>query len=326
LEALSPEPSFEQTPAMTANGQRASGQWTILFLLCRILVSGIQKSRSTFLLYATALLCTVVAVQSKAPVIFLAMFGLGAFLVTHLIGSLRKAYLNPVFCRLTRFARDLRLDLQREPLITRDDSSRRARPAVDATSELPSQTLKLYAVRAFAVIAADRVSRPMKRRISDLYLIASWLYTVAISIFVYAVEYYSLYRVNPDYFSGTNGAGFWQFAKLSIGLLTPASFSHIEPTSRIPLSLCYSEVAVGVVILIILVFSILTASREGFHEAIEKFTSELHDTASAVEALISKIHNMELVQVEQMLSTENGLVVNLIRKLGGLPQLTIPPK
>ena len=234
--------------------------------------------------------------------------------------------MDPIFCRLTRFARELRLDLEREPLITSGDSSSIARPAAETTSELPPQTLKLYAVHAFALIAADRVNGPMKRRISDLYLIASWLYTVALSIFVYAVEYYSLYRVDPVYFSGTNGAGFCQFAKLSVGLLTPASFSHIEPTSRIPLSLCYSEVAVGVVILIILVLSILTASREGFHEAIEKFTSELHDTASAVEALISKIHNIELVQLEQVLSTENGLFVNLIRKLGGLPQLIIPPK
>jgi len=311
---------------MTTNGRRASGQWTVLFLLCRILVSGIQKSRSTFLLYATALICTFAAAQSKAPVIYLAMFGLGVFLVTHLIGSLRKAYLNPVFGRLTRFVRELRPDLERVPLITNRDSSRSARPAVEANSESPSQRMKLYAVHAFAVIAADRVNRQMKRRISDLYLIASWLYTVVLSISVYAVEYYLLYRVDPDYFSGTNGAGFWQFAKLSVGLLTPASFSHIEPTSRIPLSLCYSEVAVGVVILIILVFSILTASREGFHEDIEKFTSELHHTASAIEASISKIHNMEFVQLERLLLTENRSVVNLIRKFRGLPQLTIPPK
>ena len=76
----------------------------------------------------------------------------------------------------------------------------------------------------------------------------------------------------------------------------------------------------------ILVFSVLTAAREAFREDIDEFTSELHKTASAIEARISEAYQLTFVQLEIKLLNENGATVNLIRKFRGLPELTIPAK
>jgi hypothetical protein len=307
---------------MITNGHRALRQWPLLLLFSWILVAGIQQTRSTIVLYVLALVCAIVAVQSGPPLIYVAMIGLGVFLVTHLLRSLHHAYAVPLFLRLANATREWRSGLPYEPLIA--GASRSACSDSAATSPADAAKMKLYASHALAVIAADRIDRRVKRKIFELWLVASWCYTVMLSMLIYALEYYSLYRVDPDFFTGTDSAGFWQFAKFSFELLTPASFSHIVPTSRIPVFLCYSEVAIGAVIFAILVFSILAASREAFHEDMATFTAELHRTASAIETRISEVYKLSLTQFEFSLLTQHASTVNLIRKFRGLSELPIP--
>ena len=299
---------------MTTKGHRGPRQWPLLLLLFSFLVTGVQQARMAIVLYLLALICALVAVQTNPPIIYVAMFGLGIFLGSHLLGALYNAYSVTLFERLANILRKLRSNLHREPSGSADAT---ALPTV-------AEKLKLYALHAIAAVAAERLDRPIKRKIFELHLVASWLYTVTLSMLVYAIEYYALYRVDPDYFKGTDSAGFWQFAKFSFELLTPASFSHIEPTSRIPLLLCYSEVAIGVVILAILVLSILSASREVLRQDAAKFTAELHNTASAIETRISKVYKLSFVQLELSLLIQDGSTVNWIRKFRRLPELPIP--
>jgi hypothetical protein len=307
---------------MTTNGRRAP-QWPLLLLLLSILGAGIQQTRSTIILYLVVLICAFVAVQSRLPIIYVAMFGLGVFLIIHLLRRLHNAYSVTPFRRLANVTRKLRSNSQLEPLSLNTDPSKNIRRA-SATTLPPAAKMQLYALHALAFVAADTIDKHVKRKIFELYLMASWLFTVTLSMLIYALEYYSLYRVDPDYFRGTESAGFWQFAKFSFELLTPVSFSHIEPTSRIPLLLCYSEVAIGVVLLAILVFSILAASREAFHDDIANFTSELHKTASAIETRVLEVYKLTFVQIELSLLTQNASTVNRIRKFRGLPELPIP--
>jgi len=308
---------------MITNGHRAVRLWPLLLLLFTILIAGIRQTRWTIVLYALALICAFVAVQSRPPLIYVAMLGMGVFLGIHLFRRLHSAYAVPPFMRLANVTRAWRSKFQLEPLTGNVGAPRSVRSGSPAKSPASSETMKLYASHALAMIAADRIDRRVKRKIFELYLMASWCYTVMLSILIYALEYYSLYRVDPDYFTGTDSAGFWQFAKFSFELLTPASFSHIEPTSRIPLFLCYSQVAIGVVILAILVFSILAASREAFHEDIATFTSELHNAASAIENRIAQLYKLSFVELERALLSKQASTVNLLRKFRGLPQLPI---
>ncbi len=256
--------------------------------------------------------------------IYVAMFGMGAFLAIHLVRRLHNAYAAPLFLRLANVTRSWRSKFRHEPFTSNDGASKIVRPGSARASRASTKKMKLYASHALAVIAADRFDRRVKRKLFELHLMASWCYTVMLSMLIYALEYYSLYRVDPDYFTGTDSAGFWQFAKFSFELLTPASFSHIVPTSRIPLFLCYSEVAIGFVILAILVFSILAASREAFHEDIATFTSELHHAASAIETRIAEVYKLSLGQLELSLMMQHASTVNLIRKFRGLSELPIP--
>src|SRR3954468_22917377 len=307
---------------MTKNGRRAP-QWPLLLLLLSILGAGIQQTRSTIVLYLVALICAFVAVQSRPPIIYVAMFGLGVLLIIHLLGKLHNAYSVTPFRRLANVTRKLRSNSQLEPLSLNTDPTKNIRCASAATLP-PAAKMQLYALHALAFVAADRIDKHVKRKIFELYLMGSWLFTVTLSMLIYALEYYSLYRIDPDSFRGTDSAGFWQFAKFSFELLTPASFSHIVPTSRIPLFLCYSEVAIGVVILAILVFSILAASREAFLQDIATFTSELRNTASAIETWIAQAYKLTFVEFELSLLSQHSSTVNLIRKFRRLPELPSP--
>src|SRR3954467_4988974 len=153
---------------MSTNGRRALRPWPLLLLVFSIFLAGIQQIRSTIVLYFLALVCALVAVQSKPPVIYLAMFGLGVLLVIHLLVRLRNAYSATLFRRLANVTRDLRARLQPKPLSVR--------PAPAGTRPAPSEKIRLYRWHALAVITADRIDRHVKRKIFELYLMASWFF------------------------------------------------------------------------------------------------------------------------------------------------------
>src|SRR4051812_10276297 len=113
---------------MITSGRRALRQWPLLLLFFSILLAGIQQTRSTIALYLLALICAFVAVQSKPPVIYVAMFGLGVLLGIHLLGRLRNAYSATLFRRLANVTRDLRARLHPKPASVRPASAGPWRP------------------------------------------------------------------------------------------------------------------------------------------------------------------------------------------------------
>src|SRR4051812_12626395 len=163
---------------MTTNGRRAP-QWPLLLLLLAIVGAGIQQTRSTIVLYLVALICAFVAVQSRPPIIYVAMFGLGLLLIIHLLGSLHNAYSVTPFRRLANLTRKLRSNSQPEPLSLNTGPTNNIGCASAATLP-PAAKMKLYGLHALATVAADTIDKHVKRKIFELYLIASWLFTVTL--------------------------------------------------------------------------------------------------------------------------------------------------
>jgi hypothetical protein len=183
----------------------------------------------------------------------------------------------------------------------------------------------LYFVRCLADIVAEKVESVARGGKYDLYLIASWLYTVVITSVVFAFEYLALQKIGPAHFQSAEGAGFWAFLGFSLGSLTPARVSAITPNSHTAALLCYSEAGCAVLILVILVFTVLTAARETFKSGVEAFGAELRLTAEAVDNRVTQVYRMTLSELELFLLRNQGGLVNALRKARGLPQLPSPP-
>src|SRR5258708_4304358 len=293
--------------------------WPLLLLFSPVIYSAVQRARSTFVLYTLAIICILlIALQANKVVSVTAMVGVAIFGAVHLFRSLRKAYSTRVFQQLTKIVRDFREAIQSGRIEATVTESSKAAP--QTTPNNPSgrgPLMNLYACHAFADLVAEKVHDLIRRRVFDIYLIASWLYTVGVTFLVYGLEYWALHGLYPASFKGAEGAGFWDFAGFSLSILTTNSLSRIEPATELATIICYSEVACSALILVILVFSILTAAREAFREYAQELSLELRATATAVEKRVAQVYGLTLVQLELAGMRENAILVNLLRRARG---------
>src|SRR3954466_6465570 len=130
---------------MITNGHRAVRHWPVLLLLFWILVGGIQQTRSTIVLYALALICAFIAVQSEPPVIYVAMFGMGVFLLTHLLRRVHNAYAVTPFMRMANVTREWRSKFRHQPLTLHDGASKSQNSGSTPAPPAPSEKVKVYA-------------------------------------------------------------------------------------------------------------------------------------------------------------------------------------
>lgn len=299
-------------------------RWAVVLLFSPVLYSVVLRARSTFALYTAAICCSLLIVaQGRPALLYGAMAGLGIFLIVHLYRSFIKAYSAPVFGQLTKFARTLRNGVEAGTVDGLSSVSGQANSqAKDGNSSPHLHLSNLYTFHSVADLVADRIQMLIKRRVIDLYLIGSWFYTVVVALLVYAFEYWAAYKVSSSGFINAENAGFWNFAGFSFGTLSSASVSHIEPSGPLTTLLTYSEVACGLLILVILVFTILTAAREAYREDVLEFTAELRMTCAAVEKRVLDVYELTVVQLEQVLVEKNYALVNLLRKARGLPEIS----
>lgn len=181
-----------------------------------------------------------------------------------------------------------------------------------------------YSFHWLAGVIADQLKAVAKRRHYDLYLLASWFYTVVLTAVLFAFAHLGLERVSPGAYRDVEGAGFWGFLGFSLGILTTSNVSKISPVSVMASVASYAEVVCSVVILVILVFSILTAAREAFRENLDDFSTALVGVATALEARIRAEWQLTAVELEVALLSEAPSLVNSLRMLKGLPELPLP--
>ncbi len=299
-------------------------RWPLFIAFAPGIYRAISTFRTTYELYAVASICSIVIVTgSSKPLSLAATAGLAGFLVSHLYRSFRKAYSSSVFRAVSTLMTKLRDSVERgtfdspQTAPQKHDSGTGAQPvAADPSS--------LYMLRSIADIVHSKIVSLVRGRSYDLYLIASWMYTVGLTAVVFAFEYLAISKLDSREFLSASAAGFWQFLGFSLGHLTPANVSPIVPCKAAAAFVCYCEGGCSILILVILFFTVLTAAREAFKDDLLQFATELDLIATAVDTRVTAVYRMTLAQAEYILLEKQGIMVNLLRKARGLPELPIP--
>jgi hypothetical protein len=301
-------------------------QWPLTVVFLPAIVETARRLWSTVLLYSLAALGALLILGSGSRLLLVFVVAcLIPLLIVHLGRSLRKAYATSLLTRLTGWADKLRNAIESGTFVpwhgkVASDSSSANSSGPVATS--PRQVA--YSFHWLADFIADRVKAVAKRRYYDLYLLASWFYTVVLTAVLFAFAHLGLERAFPGAYGDVEGAGFWSFLGYSLGILTTSNVSKISPVSVMAKVASYAEVVCSIIILVILVFSIMTAAREAFREDLDGFSAALARVATALEDRIRAEWQLTAVGLERVLLAENPSLVNWLRKLKGLPELDLP--
>ncbi len=251
------------------------------------------------------------------------MLILAAFLAFHLSSNFRKAYRSTVFSKLQGIISKIKSELSDTSSFQKmwDDTNKRNEPK-NNQEEFQTQLSTLYLFYWGAEFLREKADYFLQSRKMDLYLILTWFWTVFVTVVIYSLEYFSLYKIIPNAFNAPFKPTYFSFLGFSFGKLTPSGVSAISPENLPAILLCYSELACSLVIFIILVFTILTAARERYKEDIYKIVKEMSEIASIFQSKFNIIFNIALAEAEYILLTHNASLVNGLRKLRGLPKLS----
>jgi len=272
-----------------------------------------------------ALSALFILTSSNKILLSISMLILAAFLVSHLYSSFRKAYRSSVFSRLEGIISKLKNELSDTSFFQHmwDKEKARNEPKNDQ-DELQTQLSTLYLFYWGAEFIGEKVYQVSQSRKMDLYLILTWFWTVFLVAAIYSLEYFSLYKMVPNAFTAPFEPTYFSFLGFSFEKLTPSGVSTISPVNLPATLLCYSELACSLIIFVILVFTILTAARERYKEEIDNVVRQMTEIASILQGSFDKIFNMALADAEYILVTHNAALVNGLRKLRGLPELSAP--
>ena len=294
--------------------------WAFVVALAPALYDLFRSLRSRFaLMTAAALSAMFIAISSNIYLLVPAMITLGVYLIMHLYRSLRKAYRSSIFEGLSDMVKKLRIaiDEEHQTLWKKEKSD-------PGTKEYEEQCLTFYLLNSVIEIVRDRLLKVAKSRKPDLYLMISWLYTVLLTSLIYGFEYWSLYKLIPHSFISNYPSSFWRFWGFSFDKLTPSSLSTMVPATVLATLLSYSELFCALIILVILVFSVLTAAREKYKEDIADFVSEVGILGKHVQEKFLQLYAIAIADVEILLLSSNAVTINYLRKARGLPALSAP--
>ena len=300
-------------------------RWPFLVVFAPAVYGAVVWLRVTLLAYvAAAIAVVVIATQRDRRFVVPAMVVLALLLLFRFYRAIREAPGANVFARLTDTAAKLRATIENGTWDGGVDAQGKPRPLVSPITLDPKSPPTLYMFHCAAGYISRRVAAVARGRRYNTLLVLDWLHAFALTISVYAVEYWALFRIAPESYTQVSGSGLLQFFVYSLTTFTSSSISPIVAATMTAQVIASTETLSMVFLLVTCVFSLFTARRDSYREDLDLFTRALGEVASAIEGRIFKVYSLSTEAVEAVLLTHNAQVVNLLRRSRGLPSLEPP--
>ena len=284
--------------------------WAVVIAFSPAVHSIATSFRWTFVSGVCALISALTVLISEnqyalwtSVVVLLLYFG------RHLARRFRMAFRpSTVFADIGKIIRSLSVPSQ--SFIEHLNNANKQKPGSEAHEKHRLQNLlSLYLFNSVLHLLAEKTHEVINSRKLDLYFIGSLLYTVFLTIFVFAFEYTAVHKLLPGSFSGEADPSFWNFLGYSFETLMIAGPSSLKPVSTTAHLLSYGEMMSRLIILVILVFVILTIVRERYREDAVDVIAELRKSAESITQVIRQEYSLSLLEAEQFLQEENPVVV-----------------
>ena len=163
--------------------------------------------------------------------------------------------------------------------------------------------LQSYGMTIVQTHVATKLQEISESRKLDGYLIISWIWTVCVTVFSFALIYLGFSKMDPSSFN--EQSDFWGFVGYSICVLTTSGLSGIEAVSQPAKVVSYIELTGTVFILVLMVFIVLTSQRDKFKKDLRKVSEELEQSALKFEGAMTENFDLTVAAAEKWLLRNN---------------------
>lgn len=301
--------------------------WVLLLVFSPAIHSLVTSFRMSFIFTVGALLASLAIVLSNSRLALIpAMIFLAFYLCRHGAKKIKMAFQPAsVFANIANIIRQLWVSYEQKTLPGQVQIESKLDPSSEAYGEKTLEHLNsLYLVNSIFQGILFKLKQSGVSRKLDIYFISSLLYAALLTVIVFGFQFLALEKIQPGSFGVSPSPGFWDFLGLSFSTLMTAGLSPLVPKSTAALIIAHSELVVALLLLVILVFVILTISREKFREDAEQAIAELKKGAEVLEKHISEHYKLSIEDAERKLIIKHGQMINALRKFRGLTVIEIP--
>ena len=304
--------------------------WAIVIVFSPVLYNAIKRFRSTFILYTFAMTSIAIIIFSTSRwLLLVAIAVLIVFQVSNIIRIFREAFNPSLFAELAELTRKIKVSNIDFLFKNKPDAPTSPPSTGDNESDSSNLLMPVYIAHACTDIIAHQVYNVIKTRKYDMYLALSWLYTVFVTIFIYAFIYFGVSKFDQHAFSSaSNSLEFFDFLNFSIGIITTAGGSSIHGTSSFAKLLSTTEYLHIPFLLIAIVFIGFTTQRETYRENAEDFRLALQELSNIIEIQINNTYQTTALAIEAAIHKHNSWLVTRLRRARGMSELINeePPK
>ena len=301
--------------------------WATVLLFAPAIESLILKFKWRFVLTSFAMLAALgISVFTNSILLAACMSLLAVYLLLHYILRIRVAYKpESIFANIAPAIGMLWEQSIKAFKINEASVSTEGEPETPESRKKRMNNLKtLYLNNLLWSHLATRLQLAVTSRRTDLYFIGALIYTFILTVIVFGVEYWALFKINPSSFRTTGDVTLWEFFLFSFNAILHTEFTTLTATSTAALTLANLELMSGLIIGLFFVFVLLTSQRERYRQDLATVVDQLSRSAREIEAFLDTELGMKLIEVEVKIIEDDPTFSSTLQSFNRKPPATVP--
>jgi len=179
----------------------------------------------------------------------------------------------------------------------------------------------LYMQNLMYAYLAEKLQKAVSARHTDVYFIVALIHSFALTMIVFAFEYFGLFKLAPTSFGHSYDVSFWSFLLFSFNAMLRAGYASVTPQSTLALAFANLELLASAVIGLCLVFILLTSSRERYRQEVRDVAKNLATSAREIERFLENKLRMRLIDAEAKIIAVDPSFADVLTSFGRVPTI-----
>jgi hypothetical protein len=184
--------------------------------------------------------------------------------------------------------------------------------------EKQNRRVQVYLVSSMFYFIARRAKEALRSGIVDVYLSLSLLWTIILTIVVFAIVNYGVYLIDASNFTLTEEATFITFLGYSFSEFMLRDTSFVAPHGVIAYIVSYAQLTTTLIVVFLVVGIILASARDRYTEDLENVIRESDSVINKVEATFGRLFNetvneAELIVYKDLTGTSEKFAVFIMK-------------
>jgi len=295
--------------------------WFLTFSVVGYVASFLRSLKINFMTFTLFCLGTLLVIVGDRPLlIYLGMLLLGLYLILHFSRRFFYAFVPSRAIVLPRKALITFLAGTRQAVVLPADVRSTAVDLFTPQQKNQWETnLQLFVLQSRATIyAVSKLRQFQESRLISLYFILGLLFTLFITVVLFAVLNFGVQTMDPRAFSDASPRGLLFFLYYSLNNILTHSIPDFYPLSVLSRFLNTAEIVSGFLILVILVLMYTNVQSDKAKAEIDALIGTLEQQASEIEDFISKEFAVDLQQAVEVINKLPNSFIKLFYHLSSL--------